>query len=247
MSVIQTTPEHSPADLVRCTRCAVTLPPGATFCGRCGERVQKTADSVSSPINADITERYLITAAASRWPPHGTLIHAIDQQQQRPVVIRDISLGDLDEETRSKAIECAQQEYDLLRSRTFLAILPVIDLRYFQNHLYTIAGWPAHKGQNRATQPVTQPITLFDLLEDDRDLPEEEIILTWFYRLSRGIDQLHQLQIFIGNLDPFSIMLNGTDYDSTPAIALAWLPATLHAMLFGNSVTTDPGYRYSAP
>ena len=66
MSITQTTTTQDASDDMRCTHCHSVLPPQATFCGVCGERVQKSSPSETQPDAVDITERYRITSLMHR-------------------------------------------------------------------------------------------------------------------------------------------------------------------------------------
>ena len=141
MSLIHTSLEQSQPETLRCKRCNAALPPSATFCGHCGERVEKQNGDKSSPKHANITNRYRITSLLRRQLPTQVLL-ARDNQQQRPVVIHDIDISNLDDSLRIQAIAAVQNEYDLLRKYRIPGTMPLIDLYYFDTHLYVIAGWP---------------------------------------------------------------------------------------------------------
>src|SRR5258708_39441310 len=176
MSVTQTTPEHSQSDHTRCSRCDTPLPVRATFCGVCGELVEKSQESADSTPQLDyskVSERYRITTLIRRQP-YIQLFFAVDSHYQRPVVIREIDLSSLDENTRQQAITAAQQEYNLLRQERLPNITPVIDLRYNQERLYVIAGWPFTIKDTEDGKPQSKANTLDDLLQSGIGRPSEE-------------------------------------------------------------------------
>src|SRR5690242_1739105 len=154
MSITQPTTGRSPSDNLGCPRCNALLPAQATFCGICGERIDKNRlvsgawgkDSNSSLQNhthraddIDIATHYRITSLVRRRP-YVNLFFAIDNKQQRMVAIRDIDISGLDEEARANAIKLVESEYDLLRRLHIPYVMSVIDLRHFQNHIFVITS-----------------------------------------------------------------------------------------------------------
>src|SRR6266581_6761651 len=130
MSMVKTTTERSPSGNLHCPRCNAILPPHATFCGSCGERIHLDPESkVTAPTQdeSDITTRYRITSLVRRRP-YVNLFFASDNQQQRTVAIREIDISSLDDEARTKARALAQEEYDLLRRQAIPHVMPVIGL-----------------------------------------------------------------------------------------------------------------------
>ena len=140
--MLQTTTEHNPFGNVHCPGCDAILPPHAIFCGSCGERVGEEKKGPSpTQDGADATSRYSITSLV-RHRPYVKLFFAVDNQQQRMVVIRNIDISSLNEEAQAKASELTQREYDLLRQLGIAHVMPVIDLQESQSHLLTITGRP---------------------------------------------------------------------------------------------------------
>src|SRR5579859_4634813 len=140
MSMAQTTTEVSPSGDPHCPHCKAVLPPHAAFCASCGERIAKKNARPLFLNETDISARYRITTLIRRRP-YVSLFFALDNQQQRPVAIREINIRDLHDKARAAACEIAQHEYDLLRRERFQAIMPPIDLQYFQGYLYVVASW----------------------------------------------------------------------------------------------------------
>ncbi|HLI91394.1 MAG TPA: inactive serine/threonine-protein kinase VRK3 [Ktedonobacteraceae bacterium] len=229
MSVTQTRSESTRADNLRCSHCNTTLPPHATFCGSCGQRVDKSTRSHSLN-TTDIAERYRIVSLVRRRP-YVQLFLAIDNDYRRPVIIRDIDISSLDEEGRAQAIAAVQEEYDLLRSRRIPDVMPVIDLRYVNAHLYVVAGWPFAINKKETGNPSSQYYTLHDLLQSGIGIPGEEVAITWAYRICRTLNRLHNNQIVIGDLDPHAIVVSDDHYDGLPALMVSWLPLSIRNLL----------------
>ncbi len=138
MSVTQATTTHNASDDVRCTHCNSVLPPQATFCSTCGERVHRNLPQVDTTQldTADVTERYRITSLMHRSASTQMFL-AMDTLHQRPVVIRDIHITSLNDDAKLQAVQAAQHEYDLLRRQHIPDVTPLIDLRYSQLALLT--------------------------------------------------------------------------------------------------------------
>ncbi len=244
MSVIQTMTTQDASDDVRCTHCNSVLPPQATFCSTCGERVQQRSlhTSTAQLDTTPITERYRITSLMHRCPYTQVLL-AMDTLHQRPVVMRDIDITRLNEDARLQAVKAAQQEYDMLRLQHVPDVTPLIDLRYFQEHLFSVAGWPfplPEDVEGGSSKAFTR--TLHDLLQSGIGLPSEQVALTWLYRLSGAIGQLHRLDIVLGDLDPTTIVVSDNTYNSTLALTVSWLPSPIRALLNTTSSTTNGGH-----
>jgi serine/threonine protein kinase len=253
MSVTQMTPKRQGAEPLRCKRCTTALPREATFCGHCGERVNKQGETTSSPSNTTIEERYQIytdvrritTGLTVEAAPILQLSHAFDTLQNRAVIIRNLDVSSLPEEERAKAIEAAQNEYDLLRKLQHPDIMPVIDLHFYERHIYTIATWPQSR---RREEAMEQHTTLQDLLQSGIGLPDEEIALTWAYRICRALQQLHEQKIVIGNLDTQTLVMNKNDYDGLPILMVSWLPEEIRTLLQSRNVQINLGSQhFSAP
>src|SRR5437588_6643830 len=185
MSIAQTTPDRTPSGSLVCPGCHAPLPPHATFCSSCGERIDKKKH-ISSLLQDefDITARYRITSLIRRRP-RVNLYFALDNQQssrpgqQRMVAMRDIDITSLEDEARVSAIELVQQEYDLLRRWQLPYVMPVADLHYFQGHLYVITGKPSvNQGTRGDFESPETPgddssglYTLQDFLQSGHGLP----------------------------------------------------------------------------
>jgi serine/threonine protein kinase len=244
MSVSQMTSDQSQLDHPRCSRCDSVLPAHATFCGACGERVDKSASSLPVPDNADVAERYRITSLVCRRP-YMQIFFAIDTEYQRPAVIRDIDVSGLDEEARALAIEAVQLEYDLLSRQRVPDVMPVIDLRYFHEHLFLITGWPFTIDEQEAGSASSQHpalVTLHDLLQSGEGLPDEDIAVAWIYRLCRALERLHSHHIVMGDLDPHAIAVSDGTYKGWPAFMVSWLPSALRDLLPPVSVPADASH-----
>src|SRR5438874_3439109 len=123
MSMTQVTTDTSPSGDPHCPNCHTVLPPKAIFCATCGERVVKKNVVSLLQDNVDITTRYRISSLVRRRP-YVSLFFAIDNQQLRPVGIRDIDISGLGKEGRANACDVVQQEYDLLRRESILLSSP---------------------------------------------------------------------------------------------------------------------------
>ena len=233
MSMAQTTTEQDSSGLSRCPQCKSALPPQAMFCGSCGERIDKRATRSLMENDSDMTARYRITSLVRRRSSV-SLLFAFDNQQQRPVAIRDLDLSTLDEETRATITEAVKREYDLLRRQHMPYTMPVIDLRHSQGHVYLVTGWP-----NSETH--TQLHTLQDLLQSGAGLPDERVTLDWITRLCFALEYLHRHKIVIGNLDPQTIILSDDSYQSQLSLMVSWLPASVRDLLPTPSIAApDP-------
>ena len=233
--MLQTTTEHNPFGNVHCPGCDAILPPHAIFCGSCGERVGKEKKGPSpTQDGADATSRYSITSLV-RHRPYVKLFFAVDNQQQRMVVIRNIDISSLNEEAQAKASELTQREYDLLRRLGIAHVMPVIDLQESQSHLLTITGRPlldntsVGAGGQRDTDKRLR--TLQDFLQSSIGLLDQQLALSWISHLCQSLESLHQHQIVIGDLDPYAILLDGDDHHSQPWLAVSWLPPQLRRLL----------------
>jgi len=236
----QTTRELSSSSEPHCPHCNTPLPPQATFCASCGERVVIKPVSFLLQDDADVTSRYRITSLVRRRP-YVSLLFAIDTQQARPVAIRDIDITSLDEDGRLRACAIVQQEYDLLRRERIPAVMPVIDLRHSQGHLYLIVGWPL---TNHEKTPHLS--TLQDVLQSGIGLPDTHISLAWIEQLCLSLDQLHRQHIVLGDLDPQTLIIGNDQYDGDLEILVSWLPPDLRDLLPTPSALNNSS-NYSAP
>ncbi len=238
MSATHTPTEHNQPDILRCMRCNAMLPQNATFCGQCGERVKQRGQEPSSLHYADIVERYRVTSLVRRRP-YTQLFFAFDNQQRQYVAINAINLHTLEEAKRTKAIEAFQQHYDLLRRHSMPTLMHLIDLRYFQEHLYVIGNWPRRDTNSQARQH--QLSTLFTLLQSGIGLPDKQIAIAWIYRLSRTLELLHKNKIILGDIDPDSILVNEANFESDPALMVSWQSE----LLPHPSINTNTAYFYA--
>ena len=245
-----------------CPRCGTPLLPHAAFCSSCGERLDNNTSSSSLIHNEqDISNRYRISSLVRRRP-YVTLYFALDNQQsrqgqQRMVAIRDIDLTSLNEEARMHAIKLVQQEYDALRIWQIPYVLPMIDLQYSRGHLYAISGYPlAHSsassiGENAhlhtSTTNVLRLYTLQDFLQSGHGLPSEQQAQKWMQNLCLALDGLHQHHIIIGELDPYTIILNENSVNARPALMISWLSPQLQKRFRSSEAPTRFWSYFSAP
>lgn len=242
MSIAQSSTEQHDSGTLRCPRCNSILPPRATFCGTCGERTDKVSTS-SSIQEASVVERYRFTSLVRRHP-YVQLFLAIDTQTQRPVAIRDIDISSLQKSASIQAIVALKQEYDLLRHQRVHDLMPLIDLRLHERHIFTIAGWPFTI--KHAEQEKLKLQTLQDLLQSGVGLPDEQIALIWVYRICRALDRLHSNEINVGDLDPNTIVVSSDGYNGLAALMVSWLPPSLRTLLSLPAVPTHSTH-FSAP
>jgi serine/threonine protein kinase len=245
MRITQTPLDHTTGGGFTCPSCQAPLPPRATFCSSCGERIDKQKH-VSSLLQdeLDISTRYRITSLIRRRP-YVNLYFALDNQQssrsgqQRMVAIRDIDITSLEDEARVSAIELVQREYDLLRRWQLPYVMPVANLRYFQGHLYVVTGKPSvNQGTGGDFESPETPggdssrlYTLQDFLQSGQGLPSERRTLEWMKNLCLALDRLHSHQIVVGDLDPYTIILNTNSDQAQPALMISWLLPKLRWML----------------
>lgn len=245
MSMTQTTTEVTPSGDPPCQYCGIKLPPQASFCASCGERAIKNQVTSLLQDNQDIATHYRITSLVRRRP-HVSLFLATDIRQQRLVALRDIDITSLDDEGRYNAATDVQREYDLLRRQHIPYVIPLIDMRHFQNHLYVVAGWTRiEKGLNNQHNPSNMH-TLQDILQSGKGLPEESLALTWIEHLCQSLQEIHAFGIVVSNLDPQTIILNGATYTSELALMVSWLPPSLQTF-FPRTSTIANTTNYTAP
>ncbi len=244
-----------------CPRCGTPLLPHATFCSSCGARLDSKQSSSSLLQNEqDISIRYRITSLIRRRP-YVTLYFALDKQsrlgQQRMVAIRDIDLTSLNHEARVQAIKLVQQEYDSLRHWQIPYVLPMVDLQYFRGHLYAVSGYPlatsslSSTGKNAHSTVLTANVlrlyTLQDFLQSGQGLPSEQQAQKWIQNLCQALDGLHQHQIVIGELDPYTIILNENSDNAKPALMISWLSPQLQKRFRASDSTTRFWSYFIAP
>ena len=251
MSISELSSYRGLAGDLTCPRCNAPLLPQATFCSSCGERLdKKRAVSALLQDEQDITVRYRLTSLLRR-SPGVTLYFALDNQQARQgqqsmVAIRDIDITSLADEARVLAIEVVQQEYDLLRHLHLPYVMPVVDLRYSQGHLYVVAAQTGTTGGGSIGN--TQRLyTLQDFLQSGQGLPSEQQALRWIWRLCQALEGLHRHQIVVGELDPYTIILNENSEQAEPTLMISWLPPQLRNLLTLPGTSKTPMSYFSAP
>lgn len=243
MSMTQTTTEVTPSGDPHCQHCGIKLPPEATFCASCGERVIKKHITSLLQDNQDIATQYRITSLVRRRP-NISLFLATDIRQQRPVALRDIDITRLNEEERLNAATAVQREYDLLRHQHIPYVIPLIDVRHFQHHLYVVAGWPRdEQGLHTRNNHLH---TLQDILQSGNGLPDENLALTWIEHLCQSLQDVHASGSIVADLDPQTIILNGDTYASELALMVSWLPPSLRS-IFPRTSTIANTTNYTAP
>jgi len=245
-----------------CPRCGTPFLPHAAFCSSCGQRLDDKQYSSSLLQNEqDITVRYRITSLVRRRP-YVNLYFALDNQQSRldrqhMVAIRDIDINSLNDEARVQIIKMVQQEYDSLRLWQIPYVLPMIDLRYFKGHLYAISGYPlVASSLNSTGRSVHSDIltgnalrlyTLQDFLQSGQGLPSEQQALKWIQNLCQALNGLHQHQIVIGELDPYTIILDENSDNAKPALMISWLSPQLQKRLRSTEASTRFWSYFCAP
>ena len=262
MSISKAASFHNTSEDFRCPKCGTPLQPQAAFCSSCGERLDNGKASSSLLQNEqDITIRYRITSLVRRRP-YVNLYFALDNQrsrqgQQRMVAIRDIDITSLPYEARAQAIKLIQQEYDSLRLWQIPHVLPMVDLRYCKGHLYAVSGYPLTTsslsstgitGNSKVlTGNLLRLYTLQDFLQSGQGLPSEQQALKWIQNLCQALDGLHEHQIIIGELDPYTIILNENSVNAIPALMISWLSPQLQKRLRSSEASTRFWSYFSAP
>ena len=247
------------SDYDACPGCGATLPHGAVFCASCGERIDRAKDLTSLlQDEQDFGTRYRIVSLVRRRPSVNLYL-ALDSQPAmhgRMVAIRDVDISTLDEQARLHVIEQAQVEYDLLRRWQPPYVLPAIDLRYAQGHLYTVAGFapqtPAgepvkpedtgERAEGQAGENWPRLTTLQDFLQSGQGLPSEQRALQIMSYLCAAVDRLHSYRVIIGDLDPYTIILNGETVDAQPSLMISWLLPQVRALLSPQPATSLLSY-----
>ncbi len=262
MSISKAASFHNTSDDFHCPKCGTPLLPQAAFCSSCGERLDNGKASSSLLHNEqDITIRYRITSLVRRRP-YVNLYFALDNQrsrqgQQRMVAIRDIDITSLPYAARAQAIKLIQQEYDSLRLWQIPHVLPMVDLRYYKGHLYAVSGYPLTTsslsstgitGNSKVlTGNLLRLYTLQDFLQSGQGLPSEQQALKWIQNLCQALDGLHEHQIIIGELDPYTIILNENSDNARPALMISWLSPQLQKRLRSSEASTRFWSYFSAP
>jgi serine/threonine protein kinase len=262
MSITEAAPYDGSSGDLCCPQCGKPLLPQATFCSFCGERLdKKKALSSLMQDEQDISNRYRISSLVRRRP-YVNLYFALDNQQARQgqqciVAIRDIDINTLHNETRSHAIELAQQEYDLLRLWRLPHVMPVVDMRYFHGHLFVVSSYPQitsslsttgmSENPKASTSKVHRLYTLQDFLQSGQGLPSEQKVLKWMEYLCQAIDGLNRHQIIIGELDPYTIILNENSENTEPVLMISWIPSQLQRLLRSSQASTRFWSYFCAP
>ncbi len=262
MSISKATSYRDTSGDFCCPICGTPRLPHAAFCSSCGERLdKKEALSSLSQKEQDITTRYRITSLVRRRP-YVNLYFALDNQQsrqgqQRMVAIRDIDISSLGDEARVQSIKLVEPEYDSLRLWQIPYVLPMVDLRYFQGHLFVISGYPlaatslGSTGKSENTKVLTgnthRLYTLQDFLQSGQGLPSEQQSLKWIEYLCQALDGLHSHQIIIGELDPYTIILNENSDNAKPALMISWLSPQLQRLLRSSEASTRFWSYFCAP
>jgi len=262
MSISKAASFHNSSNDFCCPRCGTPFLPHAAFCSSCGKRLDDKQNSSSLLQNEqDITVRYHITSLVRRRP-YVNLYFALDNQQsslgqQRMVAIRDIDINSLNDEARVQTIKLVQQEYDSLRLWQIPFVLPMIDLRYFEGHLYAISGYPIAASNlsstgntghsDKLTGNALRLYTLQDFLQSGQGLLSEQQALKWIQNLCQAFDGLHQHQIVIGELDPYTIILDEISDNAKPALMISWLSPQLQKQLRSSEASTRFWSYFCAP
>ena len=234
MSTSEIISQIHPPDVQHCTRCSVILPSIASFCGKCGERLKKPAHDTKVLFALDERlniEQYRITSLIRRIP-YVQLSLALDTQQQRPVLIRDINIPQIDTSSDPRIFSALQQEYNLLRQQDSTEVLPIVASFHVQNHLYSISAWPSLTApQQNIHGQLPRIYTLQDLLQSGVGLPDEQVALNWILRLAKAVEHLHTNELVIGTLDPSTILVDQEDYRGQPALIPSWMPPAVQLQL----------------
>lgn len=236
--------EQQHSDLLHCPRCHTALPVDAAFCGVCGERIKRVATKMHPVPSSAVGERYRFTSLVRRRS-YVQLFLAHDIQTNRPVAIRDLDMSSLSKEQIEQAMIAVQQEYDLLRRQRIPDLMPVIDLRSQEEHIFVVSGWPFVQRAEQDNNKLKLQ-TLQDLLQSGVGLPDEQVALIWMYRICRTLDRLHSIEIVVGDLDPYTIVVGETGYDGLVALMLSWLPAGVRALVPASSTFSGAGH-FRAP
>jgi Protein kinase domain len=244
MSMTQVTTNTSPFGDPHCPNCHAVLPLQAAFCATCGERVVKKSDVSLLQDNTDIATRYRITSLVRRRP-YASLFFAIDNQQSRPVGIRDIDISSLSNEAQASACDIVLQEYDLLRRESIPSLMPVIEVRRFEGHLYVVSAWPSEAGKSERMADAHLQ-TLQDVLQSGIGLPKTQVSLFWIEQLCSSLINLHRQHIILGDLDPQSLILSSNNYTGDLLLMVSWLPLLVRNMMPHTSAVNN-ATNFTAP
>ncbi|HEY3992021.1 MAG TPA: inactive serine/threonine-protein kinase VRK3, partial [Ktedonobacteraceae bacterium] len=240
--------EEAAGGQLSCPYCNAALPPEATFCSSCGERLKKKQQT--APLEEqDIQTRYRIKTLVRRYP-HTNLYFALDNSQSqkagqaRMVAIRDIEIAELEKEAREQAMALAQQEYDCLRRWNLPHTLACIDLRVFQGHLFLISGLPSTSQEAAGSTAQQRLYTLQDFLQSGLGLPREARTLEWTHNLCQAVEQLHRRHIILGDLDPYTVVLNKNSAQAEPRLMAFWIWPEIQKLLTPPLSTASPQVSY---
>lgn len=231
----KTTTEETTVGPLSCPHCNAALPSQATFCGSCGERV-KMEKAVLPLEEQDIQTRYRIKTLVRRYA-YTNLYFALDNSvsqengQTRMVAIRDVDIAALEKEARDQAIALAQHEYACLRRWKLPHTLACIDLRVFQGHLFLVSALPGSTQEPTAGETEQHLYTLQDFLQSGLGLPGEARALTWIHDLGQAVERLHRQHIVLGDLDPYTVVLNKNSAQADPRLMVFWLWPELQQLL----------------
>jgi serine/threonine protein kinase/ribosomal protein L40E len=244
----KTTAEEASAGQLPCPKCNAALPPKANFCRSCGENLQEKK-KITPLDEQDIQTRYRIKTLVRRFP-HTNLYFALDNSQAqesgqtRMVAIRDIDVVGLEKEERERASILAQQEYDYLRRWNLPHTLACIDLRVFQGHLFLVSSFP-RSSEEPATDKTPQRLyTLQDFLQSGLGLPREARTLEWVRNLSQAVERLHRHHIVLGDLDPYTVVLDKNSTQAEPRLMNFWLWPEIQKLLPPDSPSSTPQVSY---
>lgn len=242
----QTPPTGNTAGPLSCLHCKAVLPAQATFCGSCGERLQKQQQTTHLE-EQDIRNRYRLKTLIRRYP-HANLYFALDNDRsQAMVAMRDIDIARLEKGAREQAVVLAHQEYDCLRRWRLPHTLACLDLRVFQGHLFLVSGLPG-AAQEPTGGHRQQLWTLQDFLQSGQGLPGEARALAWVRNLGQAVEHLHRHHIILGDLDPSTIVLTQNSAQADPLLMISWLWPDLRKLLPESFPISEPqSTAYKAP
>lgn len=244
----KTTPEETASGQLSCPHCTAALPPQATFCSSCGERLEGQRH-ITLPEEQDIQSRYRIKTLVRRYP-HTNLYFALDNSQAqeggqaRMVAIRDIEVAGMEKAARDQAVALAQQEYDCLRRWNLPHTLACIDLRVFQGHLFLISALPGSSQATTASNAQQRLYTLQDFLQSGLGLPREARTLEWIRNLCQAVERLHRHHIMLGDLDPYTVVLDKNSAQAEPRLMAFWLWPDIQKLLPQPNLSSVPQVSY---
>ena len=158
--------------------------------------------------------------------------------------MRDIEIAGLEKEARDRAVALVQQEYDCLRSWNIPHTLACVDLRVFQGHLFLISGLQGASQEATASNAQQRLYTLQDFLQSGLGLPREARTLEWARNLCQAVEQLHRHHIVLGDLDPYTVVLDKNSAQAKPRLMVFWLWPELQKLLAQPSPSSTPQVSY---